>query len=238
MGIETPREASLLETKKYQNTRGDSLDDKLDRVRNAGLDVYAGFIVGFDADDETIFDEQFDFIQRNGIQLAMIGMLTAIPKTPLYERLQREGRLVDDDANCNIVPMNMTRDELKERYWDLVRRVYAPEAFLDRCFQIGRFPDYLRRRADISRRAAEGKWFPTLGYGVILLVNLLKTLVRDGSLRKIGAVYARYFFRSSLKHRRDVVGFAQFMNRCVTHWHFYRFTREASSGRLRLFNSG
>jgi len=34
------------------------------------------------------------------------------------------------------------------------------------------------------------------------------------------------------------LGFAQFMNRCVTHWHFYKFTREGTAGKLRLFNSG
>lgn len=46
------------------------------------------------------------------------------------------------------------------------------------------------------------------------------------------------FLRVNLKYRRDAIGFAQFANRCVTHWHFYRFTREASAGRLRLFNNG
>ena len=55
---------------------------------------------------------------------------------------------------------------------------------------------------------------------------------------KIGAVYLRYFFRVNMRYRKDVVGFAQFMNRCVTHWHFYRFTREASEGKLRLFSNG
>lgn len=238
MGIETPREASLRETKKFQNTRGDSLDEKLKRVQNAGLDIYAGFIVGFDNDDAAIFEDQYQFIQRNGIQLAMVGMLSAIPKTPLYERLKREGRLVEDDPNCNIQPKQMTREELKEGYWRLVERLYTPEAFLERYFEVYKFPTYLARRADISRRAAEGKWLPTLAYGLILLVNLLRTLIKDGSLRKVGRVYARYFFTRNLKYRRDVIGLAQFMNRCVTHWHFYRFTREAINGRLRLFNSG
>ena len=64
------------------------------------------------------------------------------------------------------------------------------------------------------------------------------TLFRDGSLRQVGAVYLRRFFRRSPKFRRNVIGFAQFVNRCVTHWHFYKFTREARTGRLRLFNSG
>lgn len=237
MGIETPREASLKETKKLQNTRGDSLDLKLARVQAAGIDIYAGFIVGFDSDDDLIFDEQFDFIQRNGIQLAMIGMLSAIPKTPLYIRLEKEGRLALDDPNQNIIPKQMTREHLKKRYWELVSRVYSPEAFLDRYFKVFDSPEYLRKRADISKRASEGKAIPTFLYGVILMVNLVKTLIKDGSLRSVGKVYGRYFFRN-MKYRRGIIGFAQYMNRCVTHWHFYRFTRDAVGGKLRLFNSG
>ena len=82
IGIETPRLDSLNETKKFQNVRGDSLDAKLARIQNAGLDINAGFIVGFDNDDKGIFEDQFRFIQDNGITLAMVGMLQAIPEDP------------------------------------------------------------------------------------------------------------------------------------------------------------
>ena len=238
IGIETPRIESLIETKKFQNTHGDSLDDKLARIQNAGIDINAGFIVGFDADDKGIFHDQFEFIQRNGIVLAMVGMLGAIPKTPLYERLERDGRLVEDDPNLNFVPSQMTREELKSGYWELVSRLYTPEAFLDRYFKVYRFPDYHQRRAEISKKANEGKTLPTLGYALLLSWSLFWALLKDRSLRKVGSVYLRYFFRVNLRYRKDVIGFAQFVNRCVTHWHFYRFTREATTGKLRLFNSG
>ena len=238
IGIETPREASLRETKKFQNVRGDSLEAKLGRIQRAGIDVYAGFIVGFDSDDKAIFDDQYQFIQANGITLAMVGMLQAIPTTPLHDRLKADGRLVESDDNLNIVPAQMTREELRSGYWDLVRRLYTPAAFFERYFRTYRFPDYHRRRAEISRKANEGKLVPTLVYGLLLLWTLFWALLRDGSLGKVGGVYLRYFFRVNHRYRRDVIGFAQFMNRCVTHWHFYRFTREASEGRLRLYNSG
>ena len=233
IGIETPRLESLKETKKFQNVRGDSLAAKLARIQDAGLDINAGFIVGFDSDDKEIFEDQFRFIQDNGITLAMVGMLQAIPRTPLYERLQREGRLVEEDPNCNFIPKQMTRDELRQGYWDLVKRLYTPEAFLDRYFKVFQFPEYLRRRAEICRKAGEGKTLPTLGYGLALLWSLFWALWRDGSLTSVGWVYLKYFFSRNVKYRRDIIGFAQFMNRCVTHWHFYRFTREAIAGRLR-----
>ena len=238
IGIETPRAASLQETKKFQNLRGDSLAAKLARIQNAGLDINAGFIVGFDSDDQAIFEDQFRFIQDNGITLAMVGMLQAIPRTPLYARLQREQRLVEQDPNCNFVPKQMSREELRQGYWDLVRRLYTPQAFLERYFRVYRFPEYLRRRAEICRKAGEGKTLPTLGYGLALLWSLGWAFWRAGALTSVGWVYLKYFCSHNVKYRRDIIGFAQYMNRCVTHWHFYRFTREAIAGRLRTYNSG
>ena len=238
IGIETPRLASLTETRKFQNVRGDSLAAKLARIQTAGLDINAGFIVGFDNDDQAIFEDQFRFIQDNGITLAMVGMLQAIPRTPLYERLQREQRLVEEDPNCNFVPRQMSREELQRGYWELLQRLYTPEAFLERYFRVFEFPEYLRRRADICSKAGEGKTLPTLGYGLALMWSLGVALWRAGAVTSVGRVYLSYFCSRYLKYRRDIVGFAQYMNRCVTHWHFYRFTRDAIAGRLRTYNSG
>ncbi len=237
IGIETPRTESLNEIKKFQNVRGDTIDAKLARIRNAGLDVNAGFIVGFDNDDKAIFEDQFRFIQENGITLAMVGMLQAIPKTPLYERLQRDGRLVEEDPNCNLIPKQMSRDELRKGYWDLVERLYAPKAFFDRYFKVYESPEYLQRRAAICAKAGEGRRIPCLLYGLALLWSLCLALWRDGSLITVGSVYVKYFFTRNIRYRRDIIGFAQFMNRCVTHWHFYKFTREAVAGRLETYNT-
>ena len=202
IGIETPRLESLNETKKFQNVRGDTLEAKLARIRNAGLDVNAGFIVGFDNDDKEIFEDQFRFIQENGITLAMVGMLQAIPRTPLYERLQREGRLVEEDPNCNFIPKQMTREELRQGYWELVKRLYTPEAFFDRYFKVYESPEYLQRRAEICRKAGEGKRLPTLGYGLALLWSLFWALWRDGSLTSVGKVYLKYFFTRNIRYRQ------------------------------------
>jgi radical SAM superfamily enzyme YgiQ (UPF0313 family) len=238
IGIETPRAASLKETKKFQNTVGDSLDAKLARIRNAGMEINAGFIVGFDNDDWTIFEDQFRFIQDNGILHAMVGMLTAVPKTPLYERLEKEGRLRLDDPNCNIVPKQMSSAELQQGYWNLLKRLYDPQAFFDRYFKLNECSAFTRRRAEISARADEGKALRTLLYGLYLFRSLVFALLRDRSLTTIGAVYLRNFIQQVLHVRRDIIGFAQFMNRCVGHWHFWKFTREGTAGKLRLFNSG
>jgi len=135
-------------------------------------------------------------------------MLQAIPRTPLYERLQREQRLVEQDPNCNFVPKQMSREELQRGYWELVRRLYTPEAFLERYFRVFQFPEYLRRRAAICRKAGEGKTLPTLGYGLALMWSLGVALWRAGAVTSVGRVYLSYFCSRYLKYRRDIVGFA------------------------------
>ena len=57
------------------------------------MEVMGGMILGFDHDDETVFDAQIEFISEARIINVMLGMLSAIPKTPLYDRMVEEGRL-------------------------------------------------------------------------------------------------------------------------------------------------
>ncbi len=131
IGIESPDVESLKETKKYQNTRQEILP-AVQRVYGAGLDVLGGFIVGFDHDTLETFDKQFEFITESGIQAAMIGLLTAAPKTPLYERLEREGRLIHDandsdntKLSTNVIPKRMAYAEMIEAYRTLYGRLLS-----------------------------------------------------------------------------------------------------------------
>ena len=87
---------------------------------------------------------------------------------------------------------------------------------------------------EISRKAKENKRTRAFVYGLILTWKLFWTLLKDGSLKKVGSVCWRNYVEQRRSYQRGVFGFAQFMNRCVTHWHFYKFTREWTSGRLRL----
>ncbi|HKD38489.1 MAG TPA: radical SAM protein, partial [Pirellulales bacterium] len=83
IGIESPNEESLRETKKFQNVRrGSTMVERVRRVQDAGMDVWCGMILGFDHDTPAVFDAQRRFIAEARILHAMIGMLTAIPKTP------------------------------------------------------------------------------------------------------------------------------------------------------------
>ncbi|MTJ83410.1 MAG: B12-binding domain-containing radical SAM protein [Telmatospirillum sp.] len=129
IGIETPEAASLAETGKSQNLKEDILVS-VRRIYAHGIDVLAGFIVGFDHDTPKTFETQYRFITRAGIQTAMIGLLAALPRTPLHARMEREGRLRPVEEDCdntrvrsNIVPKNMSDDEMSELYRNLYRRL-------------------------------------------------------------------------------------------------------------------
>jgi radical SAM superfamily enzyme YgiQ (UPF0313 family) len=136
VGIESPRETSLRETKKTQNLRQD-IREAVGRIQRAGIEVMAGMIVGFDHDDPTIFDEHLRFIQEARIPVSMTGMLNALPRTPLYTRLEAAGRLAaqctgDQFDLTNIVPERMSRLQLFEGYRALLQRLYDYPSYYER----------------------------------------------------------------------------------------------------------
>jgi radical SAM superfamily enzyme YgiQ (UPF0313 family) len=136
VGIETPNEDSLAECNKNQN-RGRDLVESVRRLQRAGLQVQGGFIVGFDNDSPSIFQQQIDFIQKSGIVTAMVGLLQAPLGTRLYERMQEEGRLVNElsgdnmDGSTNIIP-KMGLDPLREGYRRILSQIYAPKFYYER----------------------------------------------------------------------------------------------------------
>jgi hypothetical protein len=138
IGIESPDPDSLKETRKSQNLQEDPLAS-LRRIYSYGIDVLAGFIVGFDNDTLETFDHQFRFIQVSGIQAAMVGLLTALPKTALWQRLEREGRLIPDGAHAdntklgtNFVPKGMSQTEMVSAYRRLYDRLLDDRAIAAR----------------------------------------------------------------------------------------------------------
>jgi len=138
IGIESPDEQTLRETRKTQNIHEDVLTS-IRRIFAHGIDVLAGFIVGFDNDTPATFEQQHRFISSSGIQVAMIGLLTALPKTPLHERLLKEGRLLGEaDASdntqlaTNVVPKRMGYEEMITGYQKLYRRLLTDSGIAQR----------------------------------------------------------------------------------------------------------
>jgi radical SAM superfamily enzyme YgiQ (UPF0313 family) len=138
IGIESPDVDSLKETRKTQNLQNDILGS-VRRIYGHGIDVLAGFIVGFDNDTLDTFERQYRFIVDSGIQAAMVGLLTALPRTPLYQRLEKEGRLIAQAASTdntrlgtNIVPKRMEYDAMVASYKALYQRLLEDRHIADR----------------------------------------------------------------------------------------------------------
>jgi radical SAM superfamily enzyme YgiQ (UPF0313 family) len=138
VGIESPNEDSLLETKKVQNVRPNAgtLLERVRRIQQHGIDVLCGMIVGFDHDDASMFEAIPKFIGEARIANALIGLLHAIPTTPLYTRLRQAGRLNDpedtDRFGTNVIPLRLSREELRDGFIDAVERTYTADAYFAR----------------------------------------------------------------------------------------------------------
>lgn len=134
VGIETVDEQSLAECNKVQNTKR-NLAECVKTIQEHGMQVQGGFILGFDNDKPSIFSRMTSFIQKNGIVTAMVGMLNAPKGTKLYDRIERENRLIKEfsgtNTDINFVP-KMDIDELKSGYSSVVHSIYSPENYYKR----------------------------------------------------------------------------------------------------------
>ena len=136
VGIESPNTESLRECDKQQNTTS-NLAEAVNTIHRYGMQVMGGFIVGFDHDPENIFEMQKKFIQQVGIVTAMVGLLTALPQTRLWHRLQAEGRLLSEatgentDGLLNFRPV-MDRERLLSGYRRLLVSLYSQKNYYQR----------------------------------------------------------------------------------------------------------
>jgi radical SAM superfamily enzyme YgiQ (UPF0313 family) len=225
VGIETPNDESLTECKKSQN-RHRNLIENVKRLQRAGLQVTGGFIVGFDSDTPSIFQQQIDFIQQSGIVAAMVGLLQAPVGTRLYERLKEEGRLLarmsgdNVDGSTNIIP-RMSLDTLRDGYRHILDHIYAPEHYYARV-----------RTFLLEYRSPQIK----MRIGPEHILALLRSIYRLGIRETERAYYWRLFFWT-LFHRPSL--FPTAITLAVYGFHFRRicqaaahFTSDLAPGRV------
>jgi radical SAM superfamily enzyme YgiQ (UPF0313 family) len=137
IGIESPNDDSLTECQKIQNRDRDLISD-VKIMQRAGLQVQGGFIVGFDSDTASTFQQLIDFIQKSGIVTAMVGLLQAPPGTRLFDRLKKDNRLLGTmisgdnvDGTTNIDP-KMGLDQLMVGYRNIMGHIYSPKHYYRR----------------------------------------------------------------------------------------------------------
>lgn len=192
IGIETPSVEALKECNKFQN-QNRSLIDSVRKFYRYGIEVSAGFIVGFDSDDETIFERQFNFIQQAGVTKAMIQLLQALPGTRLYKRIEAEGRLItvssggNLDSTINFVP-KMDKDILIKGYKKLVNSVYSSKMYYNRIIN---FLDYYTPTCNGD---LDIKYIPPL----------LKALFILGFIKKGKRYFWKLIFTTLIKYPKSI----------------------------------
>ena len=215
IGIETPNEASLTECNKSQNANRD-LVGAVKKIHNFGLEVMAGFIVGFDSDPASIFRAQINFIQRSGIVTAMVGLLNAPRGTRLYQRLKGENRLIKEnisgdntDFSLNFIP-KMNRDSLINGYRNILNTIYAPKQYY------ARIKTLLNEYKPKTRvRLSPIKWHYILG-----LINIIWFL---GIVEKGRRHYWKLFMSTLITRPRR---FPLFMTLAAYGYHFRKVIRK------------
>jgi radical SAM superfamily enzyme YgiQ (UPF0313 family) len=241
VGIESPNEKALVETKKFQNVRpAGTLLERVHRIQKAGIEVWCGMIVGFDNDDATIFEAQRKFVKDARVASAMIGMLSAIPKTPLHARLAKEGRLDTSDQpefGTNVIPLQITREDLREGYLQLMTDLYEPDAYFERLEEL-----YIEHRQAWGRGVAKywhrhpWTWLKTqtmnFATSVVLFARLMKNIPEAGLRRE----YRKRVWRL-LKARPDPNLMVLYLIKCAMHYHQYTMTKQMTSGRTQVYNT-
>lgn len=207
LGIETPVEESLKEAQKSQN-RGNLLES-VKKIQSYGMEVMAGFIVGFDNDPEDVFERQINFIRESAIPLAMVGLLTALPDTQLWRRLKKEGRLLVESSgnntsdSLNFIP-RMDSRLLVEGYRSILRTIYSSGEYYQRALET------LRR---VSGTPPEPNRY-TLRGGLMAFTRIV---VRLGVLDHERREFWKFFGQTLANHREQ---FGHSMRLAVMGYHF------------------
>jgi radical SAM superfamily enzyme YgiQ (UPF0313 family) len=215
IGVETPDPKGLEETGKKQNLKT-NMENSIRTIQRHGMEVMAGFIIGFDSDKEDIFDRQISFIQQNAIPKAMIGFLNALPGTRLYHRLKMEGRILKASLGNNTHCMTtnfktiMDPNRLKEGYKNILACVYDfnLKNYFERCshfLDTIEYTGYFQRKIHVKDliiffRSICGQVFTPYGFQ-----------------------YLKFVFRSMIKHPNI---FGEAISLCISGHHFYTITQQ------------
>lgn len=180
-GIETPEPEGLGAIHKEHNMRRPLLDS-VAVLNGYGLEVVAGIILGLDTDTPRTADNLLSFIDQSRIPMLTINMLYALPRTPLYRRLEKEGRLEHDAGKLSNVRFKMPYERVVAMWNRCISEAYHPARLLDRFAYQTRmtYPN----RITPSRRVAVSQ--------VVFGLRILSRVLRQVGY---GADYRRDFWR-------------------------------------------
>lgn len=218
LGLETPLEHSLEEAGKMQNLKTDVLES-VRKIQSRGIEVTGGFIIGFDSDPVDIADHQIRFIDELAVPTAMVGLLTALPGTRLYDRLLQEGRLLRTASGNNTHELEMNfrprqpMQKLIESYRKLLGEIYKPKAYFKRSLE---FLNRLPPKVTIPDTSPRSKTFSLQN-----VLTLLRSFFKQ-TFSWYGFSYLSYMWKALRQHPDKIVQIVSF---AVQGHHLMKLTR-------------
>jgi radical SAM superfamily enzyme YgiQ (UPF0313 family) len=130
-GIETPDPVALKAMKKDHNMMVPIME-AIHTLNNFGMEVVSGIILGLDTDKPETGEHLLEFIDASQIPLLTINLLQALPKTPLWDRLAKEGRLIEDEGRDSNVDFRLPYDDVVTTWRACMGSAYEPAKLLER----------------------------------------------------------------------------------------------------------
>ena len=241
VGIESPNEDALRETKKIQNLtdRSGTALEKIHRIQEAGIFVWGGTIIGFDHDDESVFELHREFVAQSRIAQMIVQVLYAIPQTPLHKRLAAEGRLDDGfvmanwgaAAATNVVPLRLSMTALREGYLKLIRDLYTPDAFFARMDAMCLGTNWLPapgRTKHLQRHRL--RWLKLRAWAAIQTLYIFVQLMRQVPDAELRRQYRRRIWHA-IKRRPNIRLIRIYCMTCAAHFHYDRLIAQMTATR-------
>jgi radical SAM superfamily enzyme YgiQ (UPF0313 family) len=179
-GIETPEPETLRAISKEQN-RQVGLLDAVETLNSYGLEVVSGMIIGFDTDSPATPDRIIEFIEQSKIPLLTINLLQALPRTPLWRRLEQEGRLYHGTDRETNIEYALPYDEVMAMWRKTIAAAYEPEALYAR---FRHFAEYTFGRRITPPNSAARVNPRSIRRGLSILLRVLTIVGVRSSYRK------------------------------------------------------
>lgn len=218
-GIETPESSALNAIDKKHNLSMPILE-AIKRFNNYGMEVVSGIIIGFDTDTPQTADNIIEFIRTSKIPMLTINLLYALPKTPLWNRLEKEGRIIEDEARESNIDFLMPYEEVVAMWRKCIATAYEPEFLYERFAYnaIHTYPNRIEVPNSPQRTS-----LPNIKKGLEIMINLL---IRVGLLSH----YRQTFWKMAIPAFKKLDIESMIHIALVSH-HLIKFTAECTQGK-------
>src|ERR1700742_2572340 len=216
-GIETPDPVALKAMHKDQNMMVPIME-AIHTLNSFGMEVVSGIILGLDTDKPETGQHLLEFIEASQIPLLTINLLQALPKTPLWDRLKREGRLIEDEGRDSNVDFRLPYEDVVTTWRACMGSAYEPAKLFERYeYQIQH--SYPNR---IQPRTPQQATWKNIKLGLTMLRNIFW---------KVGVLgdYKRKFWKFALNRLRRGE-FEYLISSIMVAHHLIMFARDASGG--------